>query len=70
LADGGIIIFDNINFHGLVGYSHDKTVIRTRRLRAMIKRIEEFIEFIMNHPDYEAIKYESGDGFIICKKRG
>ena len=49
LSDNGIIIFDNMNFHGLVGKSSE---IKYKNLRSLVRKIEEFREFIIVQEDY------------------
>ncbi len=66
LNKDGIIIFDNMNFHGLVGKSDS---IKGKNLRSLVKKIELFREFISVQEDYYAIFVEAGDGLCICEKK-
>lgn len=66
LNEDGIIIFDNMNFHGLVGKSDS---IKGKNLRSLVKKIELFREFISVQEDYYAIFVEAGDGLCICEKK-
>lgn len=66
LSKDGIIIFDNMNFHGLVGKSDS---IKGKNLRSLVKKIELFREFISVQEDYYAVFVEAGDGLCICEKK-
>jgi predicted O-methyltransferase YrrM len=66
LSDGGVIFTDNILFKGLV-YSKEK--ISNRRRRSLVKKISEFNNWIMNHPEYDTVILPVGDGIAISKKR-
>lgn len=66
LNENGIIIFDNMNFHGLVGKSDS---IKGKNLRSLVRKIEEFREFISAQEDYYAEFIEVGDGLCICEAK-
>lgn len=66
LNKNGIIIFDNMNFHGLVGKSDS---IKSKNLKSLVKKIEVFREFISVQEDYYAEFIEVGDGLCICEKK-
>ena len=66
LNDNGIIIFDNMNFHGLVGKSSE---IKYKNLRSLVRKIEEFREFIMVQKDYYTEFIEVGDGLAVCERK-
>lgn len=66
LNDNGVIIFDNMNFHGLVGKSSE---IKYKNLRSLVRKIEEFREFIMVQEDYYTEFIEVGDGLAVCERK-
>ncbi len=66
LNKDGIIIIDNLSFHGLVGNSKD---IKSRNLRQMIRKIENFIDYLNNNDEFEVEYIEVGDRLGICKKK-
>ena len=66
LKPGGIIITDNINFHGYVG--NTKT-IQDENLKKIVTKIEEYIDFLKNNPDFETKFYNIGDGLSITTKK-
>ena len=43
LAPNGVIITDNLNFHGMVGKSE---TIESKNLRSLVEKIEKYIEFL------------------------
>lgn len=65
LSDNGLIITDNVLFKGLVCEPH----IENRRIRSLVKKINEFNEWIMSHPEYDTVILPVGDGVAISKKR-
>ena len=66
LNDNGIIIVDNLDFHGFVGNSSN---IKSRNLRQMVRKIERFIDFLDNNTEYDVEYIEVGDRLGICKKK-
>ena len=66
LNKNGIMIFDNMNFHGLVGKSD---FIKGKNLRNLVRKIEIFREFISVQEDYYALFIEVGDGLCICERK-
>ena len=66
LNEGGIIIIDNLDFHGFVGNSSS---IKSRNLRQMVRKIERFINFLDNNSEYDVEYIEVGDRLGVCKKK-
>lgn len=66
LNKNGVIIFDNMNFHGLVGKSDS---IKSKNLRSLVRKIEEFKEFISVQEDYYSLFVDVGDGLCICEAK-
>ena len=50
LNKGGVIITDNLKFHGYVGKS--KT-IESKNLRQLVSKIESYIDFLKNNDEFE-----------------
>lgn len=59
------IITDNINFHGLVNSNQPLK----KNLRQLVKKIENYIEFLKNNNHYQTKFYDIGDGISISVKR-
>ena len=66
LTENGIIIIDNLEFHGYVGKSKE---IKSRNLRQMVRKIEKFLEFLDNNDEYNVEYIEVGDRLGVCKKK-
>lgn len=67
LMDNGVIITDNLSFHGLV---EDESLAVTKNQKGLVKRIKKFIEFLDNNNEYETKYVEVGDKISISKRRG
>lgn len=68
LKPNGVIITDNMKFHGLV--KQDLQTIESKNLRQMIRKIQDYISFLENHPDYDTEFLDVGDGLAIsCRKK-
>jgi predicted O-methyltransferase YrrM len=66
LRGDGMIITDNVLFKGLVY----ETEIELKRTRNLVKKIADFNDWLMNHPDYFSVILPVGDGVAISKRRG
>jgi predicted O-methyltransferase YrrM len=66
LQEDGMIITDNVLFKGLVCEDD----IASKRTRNLVKKINDFNHWLMNHPQYDTIILPVGDGVAISKKRG
>lgn len=65
LNDSGLIITDNVLFKGLVA----EEKIEHRRTAQLVKKIKQYNEWLMSHPDYHTVILPVGDGVSISKKR-
>lgn len=63
LNDGGYIITDNMNFHGLV--NKDESEIESRNLRQLIRKIKEYKVFLESNENYTTEFLEIGDGLAV-----
>lgn len=66
LKPNGIIITDNIGFHGLVGKSEE---ITSKNLRGLVTKIENYIKFLEENEEFETSFVEVGDGIAVSKRR-
>lgn len=62
----GTIITDNISFHGLV---ETKEKIEKKRLRSLVEKIKNYIEFIKSHKEFETKFYKVGDGLSVSRRK-
>ena len=66
LSKYGIIITDNLFFHGLV---KDESLIMTKNQRGIVKKIKEFITFLDENEDFSTEYISVGDGLSISKRK-
>lgn len=66
LAEDGIIISDNLKFHGMVEHPE---IAKNRNTRALVKKIGKYVEYLKNNKTYETIFYDFGDGVAISKRK-
>jgi len=65
LNDNGVIITDNLNFHGL---THTKEKIESRNVRQLVRKINNYIDFLKDNKEFETIFLDIGDGISISKR--
>ena len=64
LKPGGVIITDNLNFHGYVGES---SKLDKGNLKSLVEKIESYIEFLKNNPEFDTKFLNIGDGLSISR---
>ena len=65
LKEGGVVITDNVLYHGFVS---DISVVRTRNVRQMVKKVIEYNEWLMNNEAYTTNFLNIDDGLAISIK--
>ena len=65
LAPDGMIVTDNLSFHGLV---EDESLAITKNQKGLVKRIKNFIEFLDNNEEFTTTYIDIGDKISISKK--
>lgn len=66
LKPGGIIISDNLLFRGFVAHPED---IESRNRKQLVRKIDKYNQFIINHPEFDSYIYHIGDGISISIKK-
>ena len=66
LDECGIIITDNLLFHGLV---RDESLVKTRNQRGIVRKIKQFVEFLDNNDEFETEYLDIGDGIAISRRK-
>ncbi|MBI9009815.1 MAG: O-methyltransferase [Tenericutes bacterium] len=66
LKPNGIVVSDNLLFHGLVGH---KELIESRNVKQLVRKIDGFNDYIINNPKYDTYIYNIGDGLSISIKK-
>jgi predicted O-methyltransferase YrrM len=67
LNKDGVIITDNLSFHGLV---EDESLAITKNQKGLVKRIKKFIEYLDNNKDFNTTYVDVGDKISISKRKG
>ena len=66
LNPGGVIITDNIKFHGLV---EAKEKIESKNVRQLVDKIEDYKEYLTNNDEFITKFYDVGDGLAVSFRR-
>lgn len=59
----GVIVCDNLNFHHL-----DASQVN-RNTRQLLNKLKSFKLYLTNHPHFETIFYDLGDGVCLSKRK-
>ena len=65
LSKDGVIITDNLSFHGLV---EDESLAVTRNQRGLVRKIKNFIEFLDTNKEFNTIYVNVGDKISISRR--
>ncbi len=66
LAPNGTVITDNMNFHGLV--DQDPSKIESRNLRALVRKVGAYRDYLKSNLKYTTTFYNIGDGIAVSKR--
>ena len=66
LNSRGVILTDNLLFHGLV---LEKENIESRNLRQLVKKIDNYNSWLMEQNDFDTTIYNIGDGIALSIKK-
>lgn len=66
LAADAVIVADNVLFRGMV----EGTVNVPRRYRTIVKRLQQYLNFVTQDPRFETRVYHDGDGLAISDYKG
>ena len=65
LDDNGVIISDNLKFHGLVEHPENT---KNKNTRQLVEKIKKYIEFLKENKEFKTTFYNVGDGIAISEK--
>ena len=65
LKVNGVIVSDNLSFHGLV---EDESKTNNRNTKQLVKKIRKYIDYLKNNNNYKTTFYELGDGVAVSIK--
>ncbi len=66
LNDNGVIITDNLSFHGMV---EDITLTHNRNTKQLVGKIRAYIDFLKNNSEFDTEFFPLGDGISVSKKK-
>ncbi|MEG0452502.1 MAG: O-methyltransferase, partial [Coprobacillus sp.] len=66
VKENGMIIVDNLDFHGMI---FDIDNIKNRNTKQLVKKIKRFKDWIFNHDEYNVEYYQIGDGICIITRK-
>ena len=64
LKDKGIIVTDNMLFHGLLDQE-----IQNRNLRQLVNKLKKYHTFLLENEEYDTSIYDLGDGMALSIKK-
>lgn len=67
LESGGVIITDNLKFHGLVEKKEEE--IKSKNLRSLVRKIKDYIDYLKTNEKYNTEFFEVGDGISVSKRK-
>ena len=67
LAEGGMIISDNLLFHGFV--LKQQSEIESRNLRQLVRKIDHYNHWLAENEAYDTLLLPIGDGVAVSLKR-
>ena len=65
LKVNGVVVSDNLSFHGLV---EDDSKTNNRNTKQLVKKIRKYIEYLKNNKNYNTTFYTLGDGVAVSIK--
>lgn len=66
LSENGVIISDNLDFHGL---TKDIDNIKSRNLKQLVRKINKFVDYLKNNEKFDTIFYDIGDGVAVSRRK-
>lgn len=66
LAPNGVIVSDNLSFHGMV---LDPNMTKSRNTKQLIIKIKKYIDFLKTNEEFDTMFYDVGDGVSVSIKR-
>ena len=63
----GVIITDNLKFHGLVDKKEEE--IKSKNLRALVRKIKDYVDYLKANEKYNTEFFEVGDGISVSTRK-
>ena len=65
LNKNGVIVSDNLNFHGLVNQDEKEL---SKNVKGLVKKLKQYRQYLEKNPSYQTEFLDIGDGISISKK--
>ncbi|MCQ2591250.1 MAG: O-methyltransferase [Treponema sp.] len=65
LSPNGVILSDNLSFHGMV---EDLSLTHNYSTKKLVKKIRKYIDFLKSNSQYTTEFYQCGDGISVSRK--
>lgn len=65
LSEKGVIISDNLSFHGMVD---DLSLTHNYSTKKLVRKIQKYVEFLKTNQEFETVFFEIGDRISLSKK--
>lgn len=66
LKKGGVVVSDNLKFHGLVEGNQENL---SRNVRGIVRKLKNYIDYLKENDEFETTFYDLGDGVSISIKK-
>lgn len=66
LSNNGVIVSDNLSFHGLV---EDDSKTSNRNTKQLVRKIRKYINYLKDNENYNTTFYSIGDGIALSTKK-
>ena len=66
LTPDGVIISDNLSFHGMVD---DLSLTHNYSTKKLVKKIQKYAEFLRTNQEFESTFFEIGDRIAVSKRK-
>ena len=65
LAEGGVIVSDNLAFHGMV---EDMSLTHNYSTIKLLRKIRKYVSFLKSNPEFKTEFFDLGDGVSVSRK--
>lgn len=67
LNHNGVIVTDNLKFHGLVDKKAEE--IKSKNLRSLVRKIKDYVSYLKANEKYNTEFFDVGDGISVSVKK-
>lgn len=66
LSENGVIISDNLSFHGMV---EDLSLTHNYSTKKLVKKIRKYVEFLKTNEEFDTEFFSLGDGVSVSRRK-